>query len=62
MYEPQLPGTAIILNILQYHHCVPDSRIKRRGDEYWIGLSIEYNQKPTVNQVEESFRKIMELK
>lgn len=61
-YEPQTPGTVIILNILKYHHCIPDCRVQKRDDSYWIGLSIEYNELPSRDRVETSFREIMELR
>ena len=55
--EPQTPGTIILLNIHQYHHCISDSRITPKSHaKLWIALARDYDKKPSLLEVEETFR------
>lgn len=59
-YQPQLPGTIIIVNIHAIHHVIKDKRIvTSESSPCWIGACIEYSANPDYHQVEEIFRQFL---
>jgi hypothetical protein len=58
-FEPQVPGTIIVLNNWEWHHAIKDSRIGTSEDPIWVSICFDSDYELTEEQLINIFKEFL---